>query len=54
MPGFHTYEDYRTSYASRVDLGGGVVLTQIHELDYLQAIFGQPTSIYTLAGSSTL
>ena len=52
MPGFHKYEDYRRSYASRSELGGGVVLTQIHELDYLQAIFGQPHSVYAVAGSS--
>jgi predicted dehydrogenase len=52
MPGFHKYENYRDSYASRAELGGGVILTQIHELDYLQAIFGSPGYIYALAGSS--
>ncbi len=52
MPGFHKYENYRDSYASRAELGGGVILTQIHELDYLQSIFGIPRDIYALAGSS--
>lgn len=36
---FHPYEDYRHSYAARKDLGGGVILCQIHELDYLLFLF---------------
>jgi len=31
LPDWHPYEDYRASYAARADLGGGVVLTQIHD-----------------------
>ena len=50
MPGWHTYEDYRQIYAARQDLGGGVILSQIHELDYLFWLFGLPRSIYTLGG----
>ena len=45
MPNFHKYEDYRHSYAAKQELGGGVVLTQIHELDYLSWIFNKPTNI---------
>tara|TARA_B100000579_G_scaffold16581_1_gene11748 strand:+ start:137 stop:1135 length:999 start_codon:yes stop_codon:yes gene_type:complete len=36
---FHPYEDYKISYAARKSLGGGVVLTQIHEIDYLLFLF---------------
>ena len=36
---FHPYEDYRISYAARKDLGGGVILVQIHEIDYIMFIF---------------
>ncbi len=50
MPGWHTYEDYRQMYASRKDLGGGVILSQIHEFDYLYWLFGLPRSVYTLGG----
>ena len=50
LPGFHPYEDYRHSYASRADLGGGVVLTQIHEFDYLYSLFGPIRSVYSLGG----
>jgi predicted dehydrogenase len=50
MPGWHTYEDYRNIYASRQDLGGGVILSQIHEFDYLSWLFGLPRSVYTRGG----
>lgn len=50
LPNWHPYEDYRTMYASRADLGGGVVLTQIHELDFLYSIFGAPTRLYSVGG----
>lgn len=36
---FHPYENYKISYASQKKLGGGVALTQIHELDYLIFLF---------------
>ena len=32
---FHKYENYKGLYAARKNLGGGVILTQIHELDYM-------------------
>ncbi|MCL4559712.1 MAG: Gfo/Idh/MocA family oxidoreductase [Chloroflexi bacterium] len=50
LPGWHTYEDYRQMYAARRDLGGGVVLSQIHELDYLYWLFGLPQSVYAVGG----
>jgi predicted dehydrogenase len=50
LPNWHPYEDYRTMYAARADLGGGVVLTQIHEFDFLYSIFGMPTRIYAVGG----
>jgi predicted dehydrogenase len=50
LPGWHPYEDYRTSYAARADLGGGVLLSQIHEMDYLYWMFGRPRRIFALGG----
>jgi predicted dehydrogenase len=50
LPGWHTYEDYRQMYASRQDLGGGVILSQIHEMDYLYWFFGLPRNMYALGG----
>jgi predicted dehydrogenase len=37
-------------YAARAELGGGVVLTQIHELDFLYSIFGVPSRVYAVGG----
>ena len=50
LPGWHTYEDYRQMYASRRVLGGGVILTQIHELDYLYWFFGLPHRVFCMGG----
>lgn len=50
LPGWHKYEDYRQMYASRKDLGGGVVLSQIHEIDYLYDLFGMPGKVVALGG----
>lgn len=50
LPHWHKYEDYRQMYASRADLGGGVILSQIHEIDYLYWMFGLPRRVFTLGG----
>jgi predicted dehydrogenase len=50
LPGWHPYEDYRTSYAARRDLGGGVILTLIHELDYAFWLFGAPRKLFAVGG----
>ena len=34
LPYWHPYEDYRKSYASLKKLGGGAILSQIHDFDY--------------------
>jgi predicted dehydrogenase len=40
LPAWHPWEDHRTSYSARADLGGGVILTLIHPLDYLYMLCG--------------
>ncbi len=50
LPDWHPYEDYRDSYASRKDLGGGVVLTCIHEIDYLYWFFGDAKEAFSMSG----
>lgn len=47
---WHKYENYKNMYACRKELGGGVVVTQIHELDYLYYLFGMPKSVYAVGG----
>ena len=44
----HKYEDYRFMNESRNATGGGVILCQIHEIDYLYWIFGMPAEVYTV------
>jgi predicted dehydrogenase len=50
LPGWHGYEDYRRMYAARAELGGGVVLSQIHELDYVCWLFGMPRRLLAIGG----
>ncbi|MBQ6505450.1 MAG: Gfo/Idh/MocA family oxidoreductase [Flexilinea sp.] len=50
LPGWHPWEDYRRTYAARKDLGGGVLLTLSHPLDYLRWHFGDPEWIWGMNG----
>lgn len=49
-PIFHRYESYRNSYLARANLGGGVILTQSHEINSIIELFGMPKSITALGG----
>ena len=51
---FHPYEDYRISYAANKNLGGGVILTQIHEIDYLLYLFKKYSFTNKYSLSSTV
>jgi predicted dehydrogenase len=53
LPDWHPYEDYRLSYAARSELGGGVVLTQIHDYDLAFWLFGMPQSVRATGGHLT-
>jgi predicted dehydrogenase len=50
LPAWHPWEDYRKSYTSRKDLGGGVILTLTHPLDYLHWLFGEVENLWAFAG----
>jgi predicted dehydrogenase len=43
-------DDYRGSYSARADLGGGIVLDAIHELDYLLWLLGPIASVSAETG----
>ena len=49
LPDWHPYEDYRIGYAARRDMGGGVVLTVIHEIDYLYWMFGDVLDVFSIS-----
>ena len=40
LPGWQPWRDYRTCYSSRARLGGGVLLTLSHPIDYLRWLLG--------------
>jgi predicted dehydrogenase len=42
LPDWHPWEDYRQGYAARADLGGGVLPTLDHEIDFVCWCFGLP------------
>jgi len=46
LPDWHPWEDYRQGYSARKDLGGGVVLTLSHPLDYLRCLLGEVESLW--------
>ena len=50
LPGWHPWEDYRQSYTSRADLGGGAALTQCHSLDYLRWLLGDVQALSAITG----
>jgi predicted dehydrogenase len=50
LPDWHPWEDYRKSYAARGDLGGGVVNTLCHPLDYARWLFGEAVSLSAMTG----
>jgi predicted dehydrogenase len=51
LPDWHPWEDYRQSYAGRKDLGGGVVRTLCHPLDYLRWLVGELESVWAFSGN---
>lgn len=51
LPGWHPWEDYRKSYSARKDLGGGVVLTLSHPIDYLRWLFGDVKYLWAMTGN---
>ncbi len=50
LPQWHPWEDYSQSYAARAELGGGVINTLTHPLDYLRFMIGEVESLWCLSG----
>jgi predicted dehydrogenase len=54
LPGWHPWEDYTQGYAARPELGGGVVLTLSHPLDYLRWLLGEVDSLWAFTSNHGL
>ena len=51
LPDWHPWEDHRVGYSGRSDLGGGVVLTLSHPMDYLYWLLGEVDEIWAFSGN---
>ena len=51
LPNWHPFENYQQTYAAKENLGGGVILTNIHEIDYLYWFFGNIHEVYSITGN---
>jgi predicted dehydrogenase len=48
LPDWHPWENYRVSYSARTDLGGGVLLTLCHPIDYLRWLLGEIRTVASM------
>ena len=53
VPDWHPWENYRTSYAVRPEMGGGSALTLSHELDLLVWMLGRSRDVVGLANRAS-
>jgi len=51
VPSWHAYEDWKNLYAVKPELGGGVLLTEIHEIDLANWFFGLPEAVFCSGGN---
>jgi predicted dehydrogenase len=49
LPDWRPWQDYRKSYTARRELGGGIILDNSHEIDYVTWLFGGPREVACMA-----
>ncbi len=50
LPDWHPWEDYRMGYSASRQMGGGIILDAIHEIDYVRWLVGEVESVACFAG----
>jgi predicted dehydrogenase len=50
LPEWRPREDYRNSYSARAELGGGIILDAIHEIDYICWMLGKADTVACISG----
>lgn len=50
LPDYHKYENYKITTMAQKKLGGGVINSQIHEIDYCLYLFGKPKKFLSKVG----
>lgn len=50
LPQRHPWQDYRQGYAAKQELGGGVILDGIHEIDYIGWLLGDISQVFCFSG----
>lgn len=49
LPYWHPWEDYRKGYTANKSLGGGIILDDIHEIDYLRWLLGEVGEVFCVS-----
>lgn len=50
LPDWRPQQDYRQSYSAQSDMGGGVVMDPIHEIDIARWLFGEFAQVQSMMG----
>ena len=51
LPDWHPWEDYRTFYMAKKEMGGGVLLDECHAFDWMQWLVGPIQGVFSVVGT---